>query len=527
MEDSRRRALLLGGLVLLLAALSGASAANAGPLTATAPVEASSTNPLAACPPDGSGTNFPNSEVEPWIEVDPTDADNMVGFYQQDRYSNGGAQGNVASWSTNGGATWQQLAVDADIRCLGGRFDRASDPWVSPSPDGTFHFMSLVTDVDPPTGGFGDNGMVYNRGDIVGNTLVVEDPIVLIEDTNPRFLNDKNSMTADPNDSDFVYAVWDRIQTAGGDVNNFENRRGFGFKGPIYFTRTTNGGDSWEEPRKIFESGANKQTIGNQIVVLPESDGGDVIDFFAEVVNNSNRAGGFPVVLTLIRSTNHGERWGNKQTRISPMLPMSLVREDSVIDTEPVPCPDPSDQGACPIRAGDLLPEVAVDPRNGNLYAVWMDARFDGGLNQVDHDNIAFSMSTDGGASWTDPIKVNQTPTSEPNDDQQAFTPSVAVGADGTVGVTYYDFRNNTPDPSTLLTDHFAVHCHSGCSSPASWSETRITPSSFNIREAPFANGYFLGDYVGLDNAANDFTSLFGSAEGGGPSSVFFSRLGP
>ena len=94
---------------------------------------------------------------------------------------------------------------------------------------------------------------------------------LLIEDTDPRFLNDKNSMTADPNDPNFVYAVWDRIQTAKADtmLGPAENRVGLGFKGPIYFARTTNGGDSWEPARKIWESGANKQALGDQIAVPP------------------------------------------------------------------------------------------------------------------------------------------------------------------------------------------------------------------------------------------------------------------
>ena len=109
------------------------------------------------------------------------------------------------------------------------------------------------------------------------------------------------------------------------------------------------------------------------------------------------------------------------------MIPMSLVREDDPIDVEPFACPDPTDQGACPIRAGDLIPEVAVDDRIGTLYAVWMDARFDGGLFVEDHDNIAFTQSTNGGATWSPAIKVNKTRTTEPNYDQQAFTPSVDV----------------------------------------------------------------------------------------------------
>jgi hypothetical protein len=49
----------------------------------------------------------------------------------------------------------------------------------------------------------------------------------------------------------------------------------------------------------------------------------------------------------------------------------------------------------------------------------------------------------------------------------------------------------------------------------------------FNIREAAFARGYFLGDYMGLDHDGIEFLSGFGSTLGGGPSSIFVSRLTP
>src|SRR5215218_7948311 len=97
-------AVLLAGVTLAAAAAS----AQAVPLTAAAPAETSVTNPLAACPPDGSGINFPDSEVEPWLEVNPADPDNVVTFYQQDRYSNGGSKGNAAGVSFDGGETWTQ-----------------------------------------------------------------------------------------------------------------------------------------------------------------------------------------------------------------------------------------------------------------------------------------------------------------------------------------------------------------------------------------------------------------------------------
>jgi hypothetical protein len=514
-----------------------APTAGAGPLTASVPVNSSPTNLLAGCAPDGSGTNFADSEVEPYVDVNPTNTDNIVGGYQQDRYSNGGAKGNVASVSFNGGAAWTQVAIPAHNRCTGptARFERATDPWVSFGPDGTAHFMTLSIDPDPPTGGFGDNAMVYNRSTTGGLTWGA--PIILKEDTDPRFLNDKNAITADPNDADLVYAVWDRLTTPRGETiaapQGRENIFGLGFRGPAWFTRTTDGGDSFEPARIIYNpKGANNQTIGNQIVVRPQ---GTVINFFNEIVNFANREGGrqFEFNLSLIRSFDQGATWERNATVVSKMFPMDRFREDGVIDTEPVVCPDPGDQGACPIRTGDILFDVAVNRTNGNLYAVWQDARPSG----LRYDTIAFSQSTTGGQSWSAPVRIN--PGSDAGarvDDRQAFTPAVHVADDGTVGVTFYDFRNNTAADGILATDQFAVHCHANCTQTASWTETRVTPAPFDMRQAPFAGGYFTGDYEGLGFIADDgdatapgdaFASLFSQSHGADPASAFFSRLAP
>ena len=121
-------------------------------------------------------------------------------------------------------------------------------------------------------------------------------------------------------------------------------------------------------------------------------------------------------------------------------------------------------------------------------------------------------------------------------DDRQAFTPAVHVADDGTVGVTFYDFRNNTPADGILATDQFAVHCHANCTQTASWTETRVTPTPFDMRRAPFARGYFTGDDEGLGFIADDgdatapgdaFASLFSQSHGTDPASAFLSRLVP
>ena len=99
------------------------TSAGAGPFTAGPLVQVSDTSPFVSCTADNvpeqleSGAPdakvFPDSEVEPWIDVNPTDEDNLVGMWQADRWSNGGARGHVAGVSFNGGS---QLDAGRDPR---------------------------------------------------------------------------------------------------------------------------------------------------------------------------------------------------------------------------------------------------------------------------------------------------------------------------------------------------------------------------------------------------------------------------
>jgi hypothetical protein len=100
---------------------------------------------------------------------------------------------------------------------------------------------------------------------------------------------------------------------------------------------------------------------------------------------------------------------------------------------------------------------------------------------------------------------------------------------DGTVAVSYYDFRNNTADGgATTPTDAFVVHCHADCANPASWgSETRVTDASFDSRKAPVARGFFLGDYEGLGSSGAAVFPFFTMTHGTDPASVFVRKVGP
>jgi hypothetical protein len=220
------------------------------------------------------------------------------------------------------------------------------------------------------------------------------------------------------------------------------------------------------------------------------------------------------LLLRVLHSSNDGQTWSG---------PILVDRLQTIGITDP--------ETGDLVRTGDIVPDVAVNPANGNLYAVWQDARF----SDFENDSIAFSQSLDGGFTWSDPIMVNKTPTEDPDittGDQQAFTASVDVADDGTLAVTYYDFRNNT-EADSLLTDYWAVHCHpttpTACTSPANWAdEDRITVTPFDMRQAPLTGtGFFTGDYEGLASVGPDFTPFFSQTHASDPSSVFFRRVGP
>jgi len=477
---SNRTGIASAAAALLLNACGGGGGGGSGstppPLTPAQGLVSSLSTFAAGCSgvPD-NGTLFVNAEVEPYVAINPANPDNLIGTWQQDRWSNGGSQGIAVGFSVDGGATWTTRALPVS-RCGGGNaanggdYQRASDPWVSFSPDGSAYQLSLALSGAALQPG-SRSAILVSRSPDGGRSWVAT--TTLIQD-DAQFFNDKGSITADPADSNYVYAVWDRLAT--------DNR------GPAMFARSSDGGATWEAARPIYDPGVNHQTVGNVIAVLPD---GTLIDFFTQI-NTASAA-----FIALIRSTDKGASW-SAPIRVADFLGVGTR--------------DP-DTGA-PIRDGGVLGQISVGPQ-GELFAVWQDARFSGGAR----DGIAFARSDDGGLTWSVPVQINGDPA------LQALVPSVNARADGMIGVSYYDMRSNTSDRTTLPVDYWLARSRDGIT----WTESRIA-APFDLDTAPVedARGSFLGDYQSLASAGADFFAFYvrtNSIDSANRTDVFFTPV--
>jgi len=434
-------------------------AVGAGAAWADSPglVEATSGDPTASCTAGPGGTNFPNTEVEPYVAVNPLNPHQVIGVFQQDRWSNGGAHAGGVVSSSDGVHFSEGLLPFGVCGAPGGTsYERVSDLWVSYATDGAAYAGGLEFDQTTPRNGVAEATSFDN-----GRTWQFSQPV--ISDTDPAVIDDKNSVTADPVRPGTAYAVWDRLDF------------GATFDGPAYIAITHDHGRTWS-PARVFVNTSvtpNTQTIGN--IVLVDDRTGRLYDFFDQITyTDANLTAVADAHYAFVSSNDGGATWST---------PTRILGDTSINDVDP-------NAPSVFLRTGGGLPNVAIDPITGELYLATEGTLFTGGQTS----QVELVDSTDGGNTWSAPVRISHTPQSP------SFTPSIAVNLNGNVSLTYYDVRDlQSGNTTTLPTSTWLYSFPRGKQSAA--IETRIAPD-FDWLLAPFAGGKFLGDYEGL--AAGD-----------------------
>ena len=387
-------------------------------------------------------TAQPETQAEPFLAIDPRNEKRLLAGYQEGRYQSGGARALGYALSTNGGKRWVSGLVPNLTQYTGGPWQRASDPWVAFGPDHRAYYVSLGFDETRP-----DNAVVVSTSTDGGATW--GDPVT-VHRPSGRDFDDKEAIAVDSyDDSPYrgrVYVAWDRV----GDTTPDQ---------PVLLSSSADGGASFS-PALTVADGLN---LGVVPVVAP----GGVVHLVWTRFSGRDR-----MQLLTARSTDGGQTW-SAPLAIDDLFPLG-VRD---------------------MRTGEPLAAVAVDPRNGNLYVAWQDARFTASVDQV-----LLSRSTDGGDSWSPPALVSDGPA-----DAAAFTPAVAVDGGGRVGVAYYSLRHD-PHRHLGVDLYLALSSNGGISFARS---RRISSATWDAGFAAFSRGSFLGDYQGLVAGKKLFHPLF------------------
>jgi hypothetical protein len=431
-------------------ALCGLSTAGA----ATTNTRVSGGSPYVACATsDSDNIVYSNAEVEPYVASNPARPENLIALWQQDRWVNGGSRGITAAYSNDGGHTWARTTMPFS-RCAPGGVDynRASDPVVSIGPDGTAYAAALALD-SGSSPRFAVASAVSRDGGRTWGTV----RLVVRDDDGGT---DKPWITADPKRIGTAYAVWDDVSVGLGNH----------FKGPSYFSKTTDFGRTWSTPMTIAATGQDEFALGNQILVDRKT--GRLYNTYAF---NHCICYSIPKI-AYVYSDDGGRTWSHQRV-IADMLTAGVTQPGTGAN----------------VRAGGF--PLAAISRTGKVFVVWQDSRFNGGS----YDEIAVAMSKDHGKHWTKPHRANK-PTG-----RAGFTPSVAISSKEDVAITYYDLRRDKIADPALSTNVWATTTRDG----VHFQPDQHLGGSFDLLAAPNANGLFLGDYQGLAAVGHRFVAVF------------------
>ena len=458
---------------LLVAACGGGGGGSSSPPEPPPPppvpdpqYRASSTSPfVAGC--DGAvatGTLYVNAEVEPFVAANPANASNLVGVWQQDRWSNGGARGNLAASSFDGGRTWA-ASMAAFSRCTGGNAGNGGDFERAHGPVGVdrsrWHRVS-------------DRGRFFRRREQRGiDECRARQPI----------------------------ARW-RTQLEHPGVAD-PGRRGELQRQGI-------------DHRGSRAGGKRVRDLGPAVVV------GTRPDLFQSHDGQRIHVGARAIHLRSGRRQPDDQQSGRGARERHARHVLHAIRRrrrrHRACDARDRPL---DRQGPHVVGAHRRVARAVgrrARSRERHTGARRLESRrhrrgtAGGSRRHVAgcallggaRDAIALSRSTDGGLTWSTPARINADPT------VAAFEPSVTVRHDGTIGVAYYDFRSNTTDRTTLPTDYWIARSSDGIT----WRESRVA-GPFDLAIAPNAGGLFVGDYQGLVSIGEIFVPFYSTTNNG------------
>jgi hypothetical protein len=376
--------------------------------------------------------------------------------------------GNQAQlYSSDGGATWSQASLPSASGDV-----RQSDPAVDWTSDGTAWALTVGINMS----GFNircfkstDGGKTWNFDSTISGTQTNVDKPVLWVDHSPSSPHRDN-----------MYALW------------WNNKGG----GATYLSVRPGPTKAWGAPQQI----SSIETTGG-------SDGGDVkTNLFGDVYvfwpSEKEQT------LNVRKSTDGGANFPNAPIKIADTFGSLLYN---------IPASKGS-RGVLLYVSGGAWRTATDDI----VYAVWMDLAGGNGcdsaanepgsnVNSACKTRIWFSRSTDGGAHWSQPVKLND----QTSLNDQFYLRLAVDETSGDLMVVYYDTVN---DPGRLKTD---VWMQSSTDKGQTWSSALLVTSAETDETSGGANVNQRGDYIGLTGYAGRYFACWTDRRSGGNEEIW------
>ncbi len=394
--------------------------------------------------PDVPVTEEANTtQSENSIFVDPANEETILNSNNSTNWESGyvtGLYGADDLYSFDAGAFWGGAVTAAGQTNSG-------DPTTAIGLNGWWY----VGDISNGLG----QGMAYST-DQGSNWTYVE--IATVPQTGYDML-DKNHLWIDNSPtsahSGNLYAAWTNMVTGSANENEIE------------ISRSTDHGMAWSSPLSI--STAVSAGSHNQGVNIHTGPNGEVYVIWAiyDSWPSDEKAIGFT------RSIDGGAVFEPSSRIIDDLKGIRTSETNKNMRVNSFP------SMAVDISAGEF---------SGNIYIVWANYGYPG-VNTGSDIDVYLIRSSDGGTTWSSPIRVNQ---DTPGLGKEHFFPWITCDPEtGTLAVIYYDDRNT----GSSECEAWVSYSHDAGDS---WEDVKVSDVAFTPSPIPGLAGGYFGDYLGI-----------------------------
>jgi hypothetical protein len=366
-----------------------------------------------------SGSDYKYAQVEPSIAIHPTKPKIMIaGSVLTDYY-----------YSKNGGKSWKSKTLESPYGVYGDPvvlFDTKGKPYY-------FHLASYNKSSHL------DRIVCQSAGKVCGkfNDGTFPKP-------NGTKVQDKHWIVVNPTNNE-LYMTWTQF-----DAYNSSDSKDTSI---IVFSKSADQGLTWTDPIRISKHGGDclddDETVEGAVPAVGAN---------GEIFVTWTGPGG----LVMQKSLDGGKTWLSEEKELEKHWGGWTLAIPGIYRANGLPI---------------LKCDLSNGPNRGTLYLNWCDQR-----NGEDDTDVWLMKSTDGGNSWSPPIKVNQ----DDSKRHQFFTWMDIDQSTGDLYFVYYDRRNH----DDTKTDVFVSASDDG---GKTFKDTRVSDSPFTPDPE-----FFFGDYLNI-----------------------------